>query len=187
MATDTEQQKKFTQSQKTVLTYIFCSCILLFCFSMVAVFFPFPKPHLPTLLDRVVFTLRWLIVSLLSIMVGIILVGNVRFATAAIDPLDKSGKKYVEMRSKFLQNTVEQFLLHSFGLIVLSTYLSEENMHWVPLLVVLFVISRALFFVGYSMHPLKRGVGFSMTFLSNNLVIAYCLYCLFMYGFEAYR
>lgn len=170
-----------------VLTNIFCACVLLFCFGMIAVYFPFPKPRLPTLLDRVVFTLRWLIVSLLSVFAGVIWVGNMRFSTSAINPLDPSGKKYVEMRSRYLQNTVEQFLLHSFSLIALATYLSEENMHLVPVLVVVFSIARLVFAVGYSIDPLKRGTGFAMTFLPSAMVICYCLYCLFMYGFEAYR
>lgn len=170
-----------------VLTHIFCGGFLLACFFFAAVFFPFPKPHLPTLFDRVVFTLRWLIVSLLPVWAGVILVGNVRFATSAIDPIDKSGEKYIKMRSNFLQNTVEQFLLHSFGLTVLSTYLSEESMHWVPLLVILFVVSRVLFFVGYSIHPLKRAIGFFMTFTPSVAVMLYSLWCLIVYGFDAYR
>lgn len=187
MASDTEQQKKQTQDQKTVLTRILFAGILLFCFGVMAVYLPFPKPRLPTLLDRVVFTLRWLIVSLLSIHAGVQWIATTRFTTSAINPLDRSGTKYVEMRSKILQNTVEQFLLHAFSLIVLSTYLSEESMYWIPLLVVLFVIARVVFAVGYSMDPLKRAYGFAMTFTPTVVVIIYCLYCLFMYGFDVYH
>ena len=149
--------------------------------------YPFPEPRLPTLLDRLVFTLRWLIISLFTIFAGVIWVGNVRFRTSAINPLEPSGKKYVEIRSRYLQNTVEQFLLHSISLLVLSTYLSEENMYLVPLLVVLFSIARLLFAVGYSIDPLWRGFGFVMTCYPTAVVICYCLYCLFMYGFEAYH
>ena len=184
MATDTDQKKKQSQDRKMVLTGTFCACALLLCFCVVAVYVPFPKLRLPTLLDRVVFTLRWLIVSLLSISAGVIWVGSMRYATAAINPLDPSGKKYVELRSRYLQNTVEQLLLHSFSLIALSTYLSEENMYLVPLLVVLFSIARLLFAVGYSMDPLKRALGFVMTFLPTVGVILYCLYCLFAHGYS---
>ena len=91
------------------------------------------------------------------------------------------------MRSRYLQNTVEQFLLHSFSLIVLSTYLSEEKMYLIPLLVVLFCIGRLLFAMGYSMDPLKKDVGFAMTIFPTVGVILYCLYSLFIYGFEVYR
>ncbi|KAL9985096.1 hypothetical protein ACROYT_G007461, partial [Oculina patagonica] len=105
----------------------------------------------------------------------------------AINPLDQGGKTFVEMPSRYLQNTVEQFLLHSFSLIVLSTYLSEENMNFVPFLVVLFCIARLVFAVGYFMDPIKRSLGYAMTFTPTNLVIGYCLYCLLIYGFEVYH
>ena len=187
MATDIDQRKKDRKDQKIVLTNILCACVLLFCFGVIAAYYPFPKPHLPTLLDRLVFTLRWLIVSLSTVFAGIIWVANTRFRTSAINPLNQSGTKYVEIRSRYLQNTVEQFLLHSVSLFVLSTYLSEENMGLVPLLVVLFCIARLLFAVGYSIDPHKRVVGFVMTFYPTILVIIYCLYCLFAYGFEVYH
>lgn len=142
MATDTDQQKKDRKDQKIVLTNIFFGCVLLFCFAVLAAYYPFPKPRLPTLLDRIVFTLRWLIVSLFTVFAGIIWVANTRFRTSAINPLNQSGAKYVEISSRYLQNTVEQFLLHAFSLVVLATYLSEENMLLVPLLVVIFSIAR---------------------------------------------
>jgi len=184
MASDTDRQRKQFQDQKKVLTNIFCACVLLVCVGVIAVYYPFPKLRLPTLLDRLVYTLRWSMVSLFTVFAGVIWVGNMRYTTSAINPLDPSGRKYVEMGSRYLQNTVEQFLLHSFSLIVLSTYLSEENMHLVPLLVVLFSIARLLFAVGYSIDPLKRGFGFVMTCYPTAAVIFYCLYCLFMFGLE---
>ena len=179
MATDTDEKKKQSQDEKEVRIQLLCAFVLLFWFGVIAVYVPFPKPHLPTLLDRVVFTLRWLIVSLLSVYAGVIWVGIARNRTAARNPLDPSGVKYVGTSSRYLLNTNEQFLLHSFSLIVLSTYLTEEKMYLVPLLVVLFCIARLLFAVGYSMDPLKRGVGFTMTIFPTTAVIIYCLYNLF--------
>ena len=186
MATDSDkEQKKLRQDQHTVRMYILIGVIILSCYVTAAVYFPFPKLHLPTLLDRVVFTLRCLMVSLLAITFGIQAVAGKRFLTYAINPLEPSGRKFTEKFERYLQNTVEQFLLHSFSLIALSTYLSEEKMHWIPLLVALFVIGRAVFFVGYSIDPPKRGAGFTMTWLPNVAVSAYCLYCMCVYGVQA--
>ena len=177
-----ESEKKHNKNK--VLFYIKVAVILLFCYAIAGAYIPFPKLHLPTLLDRLVFTLRWLMVSLLTICVAVIVVGNIRFATSAINPLDPEAKKFTELSQRCLQNTVEQFLLHAFSLLALSTYLSEENMHWIPLLVVLFVIARAMFFVGYSIDHLKRVPGFTMTMTSNVFVCGYCLYCMFVYGVQ---
>ena len=186
MASDSEKdQKKQRQDQRIVHINIAIAVILLACYLMFAVYFPFPKLHLPTLLDRVVFTLRCLVVSLLTIAGGIMVIACKRYVTSAINPLDPSGKKFTEQFQRYLQNTLEQFLVHSFSLIALSTYLSEDKMHWIPLLVALFVIGRALFFVGYAIDPLKRSIGFGMTWLPNLAVSGYCLYCMCVYGVQA--
>ena len=186
MASDSEKdQKKHRQDQRKVHINVVISVILLACYLMFAVYFPFPKLHLPTLLDRVVFTLRCLVVSLLAIAGGIVVIASKRYATSAINPLDPSGKKFTEQLQMYQQNTLEQFLVHSFSLIALSTYISEEKMHWIPLLVALFVIGRALFFVGYAIDPLKRIVGFNMTWWPTMAASGYCLYCMCVYGVQA--
>lgn len=165
-----------------VLNYRNMAFIFLFCFTMAGFCIPFPKLHLPTLLDRVVFTLRWLIVSLVTICTGVVVVGNTRFKTSAINPLDPEERKYTELPQRYLQNTLEQFMPHSFSLFALSTYLSEENMHWIPLLVALFVIARVVYFVGYFIEPIKRIPGFVLTFLPTLAVGGYCLCCMCVYG-----
>ena len=188
MANESEkEQKKQQESQSTVRFYRNSAVILISSYIVAAAYFPFPKLHLPTLLDRIVFTLRWLMVSLLAIYAGIVAVGRTRFRTTAINPLDPRGKKFTEAPERYLQNTVEQFLLHSFSLLVLSTYLSEEKMHWIPVLVVLFIIARAVFLVGYLTDPLKRATGFAMTYFPTIAVSVYCLYCMCMYGVQAPR
>lgn len=186
MANESEkEQKKQQESQRTVRFYRNSGLILISCYIAAAAYFPFPKLHLPTLLDRVVFTLRWLIVSLLAIYAGIKAVARMRFRTAGINPLDSIGKHFTEIPERYLQNTVEQFLLHSFSLLALSTYLSEEKMHLIPVLVVLFIIARAVFLVGYLTEPLNRGVGFAMTYFPTIAVSVYCLYCMCVYGVQA--
>ena len=191
MATESEKdlaqkkQDKQRNDQNTVRLNIVWAFVAMSCYVIAAIYFPFPKLHLPTVMDRVVFTLRWLMVSLGAIYAGIYAVGRMRFATAAINPLDPSGKRFTQVPDRYLQNTVEQFLLHAFSLLALSTYLSEKKMHWIPLLVVLFVIARATFFVGYSIHPLKRAVGFAMTYFPTVGITGYCLYCMCVYGVQA--
>lgn len=193
MATDIDQRKKDRKDQKIVLTNILCACILLFCFGVIAAYYPFPKPHLPTLLDRLVFTLRWLIVSLSTVFAGIIWVANTRFRTSAINPLNQSGTKYVEIRSRYL--TIPASLGQPVRLVHLSFWREHgigasaccQQADAMQNKTVLFCIARLLFAVGYSIDPHKRVVGFVMTFYPTILVIIYCLYCLFVYGFEVYR
>lgn len=184
MATDSEK-KKLIQDQSTVKRSIAIALLLFLFYVTIAVYLPLRQLQLPTLLDRVVFTLRWSMVSLLVVVAGIMILAQIRYHTTAINPLDTSAQKITETFQRCLQNTLEQFLVHVLSLLVLSTYLPEEQMHCIPYLVVWFVIGRAVFFVGYFIDPIKRGVGFAMNWLVNLAVVGYCLYCMCVYGVHA--
>lgn len=184
MTSDSEK-KRLVQNQNTVRRSIVFALILLICSVTAAGYLPFPKLHLPTLFDRVVFTLRCSMLSLLSLVAGIQVLASIRLRTSAINPLDPSGQKFTQTFDRYLRNTVEQFLVHTFGLLVLSTYLSEGQMQWIVYLVVWFVIARAVFLVGYYIDPVKRAIGFAMTWLVNLVVVGYCLYCMCVYGVQA--
>lgn len=184
MATDSEK-KKLIQDQSTVKRSIAIALLLFLFYVTIAVYLPLRQLQLPTLLDRVVFTLRWSMVSLLVVVACIMILAQIRYHTSAINPLDTSGQKITETFQRCLQNTLEQFLIHVLSLLVLSTYLPEEQMQCIPYLVVWFVIGRAVFFVGYFIDPIKRGVGFAMNWLVNLAVVGYCFYCMCVYGVHA--
>ena len=184
MASGSDVQKKQAQDKAVVLRGILSSCVLLFLFGVIAFYFPFSKPHLPSLLDRITFTLLWLMLFSLSVVAGIAYIASVRLFTPAINALDKEAEKYVAISLRYLQNTFEQFCLHLVALLVLSTHLSANSMHLIPLLVGLFLIGRVLFAFGYSkQYQLYRATGFALTFYSTLIVYGYCLYCSFAYGF----
>ena len=184
MAIDSEK-KKLLQSQNTVKRCAAIVMILSLFYVMIAVYLPFRQLHLPTLLDRVVFTLRCSMVSLLVVVAGIMIVAQIRFHTTAINPLDPSGQKITETFQRCLNNTLEQFLVHVLSLMVLSTYIPEGQVKCIPYLVVWFVIGRAVFCVGYFIDPIKRGVGFAMNWFANLAVVGYCFYCMCVYGVQA--
>lgn len=172
----------------TVTRFIFIALAILLFSSLVGFYVPFPEPHLPTLLDRFVFTLRWLMLSSVSVVFGVAWIATVRLFTPAINSLDKSAEKFVAVPSRYLQNTFEQFSLHTVALLVLTTHISVANMHLIPCLVVLFLIGRVLFGVGFVTGKLNsyRALGFALTFHSTLIVYGYCLYCSFAYGFAPY-
>lgn len=184
MSTDSEK-KKLLQDQNTVKRCGAIALLLFLFYVTIAVYLPLRQLHLPTLLDRVAFTLRWSMVSLLVVVAGIMILAQIRYHTTAINPLDTSGQKITETFQRCLHNTLEQFLVHVLSLMVLSTYISEGQMQCIPYLVVWFVIGRAVFFVGYFIDPIKRGVGFAMNWFANLAVVGYCLYCMCVYGVQA--
>ena len=183
MASDTEAKEQHKADQAYVRKSIAAACVVYACIMTTAYYAPIPKPHLPTAVDRLAYTLRWQMISALVLFAGIMWAANTRLRTAAIDPLNKEAEKFVALPSRFLQNTLEQFVLSFVGNLTLSTYLSAETMHVMPALVITFVVARVAFGVGYSRFQLQRAFGFALTVCPTMSVYLYCVYCFLVYGF----
>lgn len=132
---------------------------------------PDRQEALETPVQRLVFTLRWQCLSVLTFMFGICRIANKRFLTTAIDPISGKGQTDLEVDKRYLQNTFEQFVLSIVGQLILSTFLHPSTASRViPSLVILFVCGRILFWIGYRMSPLRRATGFAMTFYPSAVV-----------------
>lgn len=138
-----------------------------------------PAPNLPTMADRIAFALKWQALSAMTVIAGIMWVGNRRFHSPAINPLDDTAKKFVEIPSKYLSNTTEQFLMHFVACLTLSVHLPLDKIMVLPLLSLLFVLARCVFAVGYSIRPIFRAPGFTLTFTPTVCSFVYCVYCLY--------
>ena len=136
----------------------------------------------PTNLEKLVFTLKWQSFSVMMLFFGIAVVGRVRATTTAVDPVYGKGEHLLYVEARYLQNTMEQLILSTTGQLILSVYVSAAVLtRIIPVLVIMFVVGRFLFYFGYKMDPLKRAYGFSMTFIPSVLVHTYCLFCFFWY------
>lgn len=139
-------------------------------------FFPFKLPPMPGIIERFIFTVRCELFSLVMLFLGVCTVGNIRFLSDAID--GSRNNKNVEIHLRYLQNTLEQFILLLIGHLVLCTYLSEHQMKLIPILVILFVIGRIAFWFGYLKSPTGRAFGFGTTAYPTVIVLGYDLFCL---------
>ncbi|XP_033728028.1 transmembrane protein 79-like [Pecten maximus] len=146
-------------------------------------FFPFQLPVMNSVVERVIFTLRWQLFGGLTLLMGMMGVMAVRGQSdAAADPVKGNAEHLTKLPQNILQNTLEQFIFHFVGQIVLCTFLSSESMKAIPLLVVLFVVGRIVYKIGYQMEAMKRSYGFGATFLPTMATYAYCMYCMAVYG-----
>lgn len=143
---------------------------------------PEPTMRLETAWQRIVFTLRWQTLSMLTFMFGLQRVMNLRRTSAAINPITGNAERYIEVDNRYLQNTFEQFTVSVFGQLVLASYLDDRVQKLIPVLVVYFVVARAIFYVGYVLDPLKRALGMSMTYAPNVVIYPYILFCLITEG-----
>lgn len=85
-----------------------------------------------------------------------------------------SGHEYLlETASRILSNTVEQFMLHAFNVLVFAVVAPSEKLHLIRLAVFMFTVGRVAFGVGYTMHAKYRIPGFVWTFLPSMALFAY--------------
>lgn len=133
--------------------------------------------------DRLIYTLRLEAFEALSICFGIFLVTKNAHAPQPSDPEHKKAEPPVQIARKALQNSIEQLLLSVISKLVLSTYLTQDSMKLIPLLVFLFVFGRVTFVIGYFSFPTtRRAYGFAMSFLPNLVTLLCCIFFAFYKG-----
>ena len=93
----------------------------------------------------------------LNLPAGLVWVEATRGLTTAINPLDKDAEKQnlSGVAPRYASNTLEQYLL--------SSHLSSENMHAIPVLVILFMFGRLTFALGYKYYHAYRAFGHMIT------------------------
>jgi hypothetical protein len=84
----------------------------------------------------------------------------------------------VDINTKFILNTFEQFTAWFIANAGLAMYCPIEEARTLPILTALFVLGRILFWVGYHKNPYLRAFGFGLTFYPT--VVAYIWLVLIM-------
>ncbi len=131
-----------------------------------------------TTVARLVYTLRFDVVALLPLFMGLIAVGNGRFLSDAIDPLLHAESRALEINSRFVDNTLQQTFVFVVATLALSTYLTPQTIKVIPALVAVFVCARIVFWIGYRIHPLYRAPGMAATASMNLGILLFALYFL---------
>ena len=141
-----------------------------------------PLPAMADTVSRLVFALKCCCVAiLLCLLTGIEAVAHERLATTAIDPLAGAESRRMKINLRYLQNTLEQLLLFIPGLLVLSVYCSDgRSMRAVVATTVVWIVSRAAFWIGYHRGPQYRSVG--LTGMVQSLLVL--LYDCGQFGYD---
>jgi len=86
----------------------------------------------------------------------------------------------LDINTRFILNTFEQFTLYIIGMAGLAIYAPIEEARSLPILTALFLLGRVLFWIGYHKNPYLRAFGFGLTFYPTVGVYAWLLlYMLF--------
>ena len=62
------------------------------------------------------------------------------------------------------------------GTVRLSVNLTAEQMRAIPAVVIVFILARVAFWVGYRIHPLYRAFGMAATGYLNVCILAFALW-----------
>ena len=146
-------------------------------FLTAAVYAVFPAiTDIDTVIDRLVFTLKLNVFAVIPLFVAVAAVGNGRFLSDAIDPLRHVENRAMEINGRVIDNTLQQNFVFLIGTLALSSYLTSDTIKLIPVLVVVFVLARIVFWVGYRIHPLYRAPGMAATSYMNLGILLTVLY-----------
>lgn len=153
--------------------------------SVTGVFFllclPIDTSNITELDDRLGFTICCLFVSALPIVMGIV-AADMRGNSDPIDQVYDASENLVNVPSRILQKTTEQFLLHMITMLTLTLFIQGSSMIIIPILSAIFLIARTV----YQFYPIIRGYALMCTFLPTMVVYAYCMVCCILKIFSAY-
>ncbi len=118
-----------------------------------------------TLAEQLAFTLKWQLPVFLWLAVCVRRVSSWRFRS----PEDRAGAAFappspaLAVRAAVLQNSLEQTVLLVGTTLIVATLLRGPELVLIPLMVILFVIGRIAFAVGYASGAAARAFGMALT------------------------
>jgi hypothetical protein len=139
-------------------------------------------PGLSDAASRLAYALQANAFAVLPLLVSVIVVGNDRFFSAAIDPTLGKETLATIVNGRVADNTLQQFVLFFVATLALSAKLTPEAMRLIPAAALVFVAARIAFWIGYRIHPLYRAFGMAATGYLNIGLIGFALWKAFAPG-----
>jgi hypothetical protein len=122
-------------------------------------------PDADDLATRLAFAVRWLLAPGLMLLAGVQVAASRGFHPDAIDGTPTPKSHALEIALRYNRNTVEQALLAAIAWLGLATSVPHASLAFVPAMASLFVVGRALFWIGYLVYPVARAFGMVLTAL----------------------
>lgn len=131
-------------------------------------------PGMDLLGARMIFTLKCCcFVVLFCLVTGIEAVAHERLQSPAFDPSTGHETRRLRVNLRYLQNTLEQFVVFAAGLFGLAAYSPDgSSMRAVLATAVVWVLARFAFWIGYHRSAAMRGIGAS-GMMTSLLVLLY--------------
>ncbi|XP_054461958.1 transmembrane protein 79-like [Anoplopoma fimbria] len=139
---------------------------------------PFDPPLLDGTPLRVVYTLRCSFFAIIPILLGVVVQGVARLRYSALKPLYQSKlvNREVVVHWHYVNESLALFLFYFLQLAVMATYISQDLLKLVPLLTIIFVFGRLIYWLCLSLGSSIRGLGFGFSFFPILVMLGINLY-----------
>uniref|UniRef100_A0A3P9PAV0 Transmembrane protein 79a n=1 Tax=Poecilia reticulata TaxID=8081 RepID=A0A3P9PAV0_POERE len=142
-----------------------------FCFPLLVwggyALLPFDPPKLDSAPYRVLYTLRCSFFAIIPIILGVLVQGIARLRFSAVKPLYQGDlvDKEVMVHWHYVNESLHLFLFYFLQLAIMTTYISQDLLKLVPLLTIIFVFGRLIYWVCLALGSTIRAFGFGFSFL----------------------
>ncbi|KAK2830483.1 hypothetical protein Q5P01_018414 [Channa striata] len=139
---------------------------------------PFDSPLLESTPLRVVYTLRCAFFATIPILLGMVVQGFARLRYNSLSPLYQSNllNREVAVHWHYINESLGLFLFYFLQLAVMATYVSQDLVKLVPLLTIVFVFGRLIYWLCLSLDSSIRGLGFGLSFFPILVMLGTNLY-----------
>ena len=120
---------------------------------------------------RLTYALKCEVFAAPCLLAGVGAIANRRFFIP--DAIGGGPSPSIEIEQRYVENTLEQLLLAMVAHLVLVVVVPDDSIRAVAILVMLFVIGRATFWLGYHISGPARAFGFATTFYPTVAVYVY--------------
>uniref|UniRef100_W5M2X4 Transmembrane protein 79-like n=1 Tax=Lepisosteus oculatus TaxID=7918 RepID=W5M2X4_LEPOC len=143
-------------------------------------YLPLESPLCPDLASRLVFAIRCCVVAAVPLLLAVS-AGGVDLGlctSASLDPLEPCPRGPA-LQQRFVAGSVEQLALYALNLVVMATFLPQEQLRVVPILAGLFVVGRLAYWMCLHMCSSGRGFGSGLTVFPLLAMMVFNLFYLF--------
>jgi hypothetical protein len=134
------------------------------------------NPDLSDVTRRLAFAVQANAFASVPLLLAIAAVANGRFGSEAIDPMARKESTALLINGRVVDNTLQQFVLFAVAAMAISVNASASEMRLLPAAAIVFVVARAVFWIGYRVHPLYRAPGMAATMYLNIVLLVFALY-----------
>lgn len=128
---------------------------------------PFNTPPLNSAPLRLLYTLRCAFFAIIPIVLGVLVQGVSRLKFGTLKPLFDGilRNREVGVHSYYVRESLHLYLLYFLQLAVIATYAQQEVLKLVPMLAIIFVFGRLIYWVCAVFGSSMRAFGFGLSFL----------------------